>query len=66
MKRGGDARQARLVLTCGPPGAGKTTLARHLAERMPAVRLGGDEWMTHLQVDLFDEGFRSRLEQLFW
>jgi len=27
------------------------------------VRLNPDEWMTGLEIDLFDEGFRDRLEQ---
>jgi len=50
---------------CGLPGAGKTTLARELEASLPAVRLGGDEWMTDLEVDLFDQPFRDRLEARF-
>jgi len=50
---------------CGLPGAGKTTLARELEVLLPAVRLGGDEWMTDLEVDLFDQAFRDRLEARF-
>lgn len=51
---------------CGLPGAGKTTLARRLADELPAVRLCPDEWMARLGVDLRDEGFRERLEVVFW
>ena len=38
-------RDARLLLTCGLPGSGKTTLARRLATERGAVRLSKDEWM---------------------
>ncbi len=37
--------EARLILTCGLPGAGKTTLARQLAADRSALRLTKDEWM---------------------
>lgn len=56
----------RLVLLCGLPGSGKTTLAKRLEASIPATRLCGDEWMARLGVDLFDEHFRDRLESLFW
>jgi predicted kinase len=51
---------------CGLPGAGKTTLATRLAERLPALRLCPDEWLADLGVDLFDVGTRDRLERRFW
>lgn len=47
----------------GLPGAGKTTRTLVLAEQHAAVRFNPDEWMTDLDVDLFDEAFRDRLEQ---
>ncbi len=56
----------RLVLVCGLPGAGKTTLARRLAKRMPALRLCPDEWMVELGIDLWDEAARDRIERLHW
>jgi predicted kinase len=61
-----ESRQPRLILVCGLPGAGKTTLARRLADEVPAVRLCPDEWMTDLGIDLYDEPARERLERLFW
>jgi predicted kinase len=55
-----------LILICGLPGAGKTTLARQLAVQLHAVHLSPDEWMAHLEVDPFDGPFRDRIETLFW
>ena len=57
---------ARLVIMCGLPGSGKTTLARDKATRLSAVRLTPDEWMAALEVDPFDEAFRGRLEEHLW
>jgi predicted kinase len=58
--------QPRLVLLCGLPASGKTTLARELADAYGAVRLNPDEWESALDVDPFDEGFQTRLEGQFW
>src|SRR5215212_125779 len=57
--------QPRLVLLCGLPASGKTTLARELAEAYRAVRLNLDEWELALGIDPFDEDFQSRLESQF-
>lgn len=56
---------ARLILLCGLPGSGKTTLAKRLERAVPAVRLCPDEWLADLGIDLFDERVRRRLEQRF-
>jgi predicted kinase len=37
---------------CGLPASGKTTLARQLARKIPAIRLDKDEWTTQLGVDV--------------
>lgn len=56
----------RLILMCGLPGAGKTTQARRLAATLPAIRLSPDEWLTGLDLSLFDLPRRDRVEKLLW
>ncbi len=58
----GTNMQPRLVLLCGLPAAGKTTLARELADTYGAVRLNADEWKLALGIDPFDDDARLRLE----
>jgi predicted kinase len=55
-----------LMLMCGLPGSGKTTLAHDLARTRRAVRLCPDDWLDGLGVDLWDEPFRARLDVLLW
>lgn len=59
-------QQARLILVCGLPGSGKTTLARQLANDVPAVRLSPDEWKHALGIDYYDDDARVRLEERLW
>ena len=49
-------------MLCGLPAAGKTTLARELADAYGAVRLDADEWKLALGIDPFDDDARVRLE----
>jgi predicted kinase len=58
--------EPRLILICGLPGSGKTTLAKRLAVEVPAVRLCPDEWKHDLGIDYDDEDGRVRLEQRLW
>ena len=56
----------RLVLICGLPASGKSTLARSLASSIPAIRLDKDGWATALGTDPWDDEFRVLLEQQLW
>ncbi|HZU73104.1 MAG TPA: ATP-binding protein [Acidimicrobiales bacterium] len=56
----------RLVLICGLPAAGKSTLARRMAPKIGAIRLDKDEWVTRLGGDVWDDEFRVRVEGQLW
>jgi predicted kinase len=58
--------EARLILTCGLPGAGKTELAKRLAAVRSAVRLTKDEWLWALDSTPWDEPTRERVERELW
>jgi len=57
---------SRLIIVCGLPGSGKTTLARALETQLDAIRFCPDEWMQALSLDLYDEERRARIEALQW
>jgi predicted kinase len=59
-------RSPRLVIVCGLPGSGKTTLAQEFERRLGGVRLCPDEWMTALAIDVWDAAARARIEALQW
>ena len=40
-----------LIVICGLPGAGKTTLAKQIEHDLPALRLTPDDWMTALSIN---------------
>lgn len=56
----------RLIIICGLPGSGKTTLSRQLAATRQAFRLSPDEWMDALGVNLWASDVRARIEALQW
>ena len=58
--------ETRLILTCGLPGAGKTTFARQWAADQRAVRLTKDEWLIALGSNPWDEPARLKLENELW
>jgi predicted kinase len=61
-----SAAGARLIILCGLPGSGKTTLGRALEKRLRAIRFAPDEWMDALALDYYDEDRRGKIEALQW
>ena len=58
--------KATLILTCGLPEAGKTTLAAQLAADRNAVRLTKDEWLWALGSTPWDEPTGQKVEHELW
>lgn len=50
------------MLFCGPPGSGKTTLAKGLAVKGHGLRICTDDWQESLGVDHSDGDFHERLQ----
>lgn len=59
-----------IILICGLPGAGKTTLAKKLEVERNAVRLCADEWIIGIIENKSDipelDRLRDPVEQLLW
>lgn len=58
--------KARLILTCGLPGAGKTTLAKEVAAKLGAVRLTKDEWQWALGSSPWNRDIGEKIEGELW
>ena len=60
------ARRGRLIVVCGLPGSGKTTLAEMLDNRLGAVRFSADDWLDALSINRHNEKARGKVEALQW
>jgi predicted kinase len=56
----------RLIIVCGLPGSGKTTLSKILESRLRAYRFCADDWLDALSINLHREDSRGKIEALQW
>lgn len=55
-----------LILFCGLPGSGKTTLAKRLEAAGAGVRICTDDWQAELGIPPADTDFHERLQLLLY
>lgn len=58
--------EPRLIIVCGLPGSGKTTLAKALESKLRAIRFSPDDWLDALSLSVYDEEKRAKIEALQW
>lgn len=59
-------KRGRLVILCGLPGSGKTTVAEHLECTLGDRRMSADDEMGKAGIDTFDAAERERIEARQW
>jgi predicted kinase len=59
-------KKGRIILICGLPGSGKTTLAKKIESEENAIRFCPDDWMEKMGISLWDGKAREGIEQQFW
>ena len=60
---GKTVQRPKLMIFCGLPGSGKSTIARQLERETGAFPLNIDDWVAALGVDFWDDAFRHKLER---
>ena len=57
---------ATIVLLCGLPGAGKSTLSKKLEKELPAIVMSPDQELYDRGISFFDEKARAEIEAEQW
>ena len=58
-----DTPRPTLILFCGLPGSGKTTLAKRLEKQGKGIRICTDDWQDDLLMNHNDNNFHGKLQR---